>query len=124
MPDLTPSVSVAMATFMGERHLEAQLESLADQTAAPYELVVCDDGSTDGTVARVEAFARRSRFPVRVEVNPSRLGFADNFRRAAARCRGDAIAFCEQVGLDYVSASPYRVPIARLAAAQAALEAK
>ncbi len=32
-----------------------------------------------------------------------------------------SIAFCEQVGLDYVSASPYRVPIARLAAAQAAL---
>ncbi|MCJ1959826.1 pyruvate, phosphate dikinase [Novosphingobium mangrovi (ex Hu et al. 2023)] len=32
-----------------------------------------------------------------------------------------SIAFCEKVGLDYVSASPYRVPIARLAAAQAAL---
>ena len=32
-----------------------------------------------------------------------------------------SIAFCETVGLDYVSASPYRVPIARLAAAQAAL---
>jgi pyruvate,orthophosphate dikinase len=32
-----------------------------------------------------------------------------------------SIAFCEQVGLDYVSCSPYRVPIARLAAAQAAL---
>lgn len=35
-----------------------------------------------------------------------------------------SIAFCETVGLDYVSASPYRVPIARLAAAQAALAAK
>ncbi|MEE4289859.1 MAG: pyruvate, phosphate dikinase, partial [Erythrobacter sp.] len=34
-----------------------------------------------------------------------------------------SIAFCESVGLDYVSASPYRVPIARLAAAQAALAA-
>jgi pyruvate,orthophosphate dikinase len=34
-----------------------------------------------------------------------------------------SIAFCEKVGLDYVSASPYRVPIARLAAAQAALSA-
>jgi len=34
-----------------------------------------------------------------------------------------SIAFCEKVGLDYVSASPYRVPIARLAAAQAALNA-
>ena len=32
-----------------------------------------------------------------------------------------SIAFCEEVGLDYVSASPYRVPIARLAAAQASL---
>ncbi|MFN3389122.1 MAG: pyruvate, phosphate dikinase [Allosphingosinicella sp.] len=34
-----------------------------------------------------------------------------------------SIAFCEKTGLDYVSASPYRVPIARLAAAQAALRA-
>jgi pyruvate,orthophosphate dikinase len=35
-----------------------------------------------------------------------------------------SIAFCESVGLDYVSCSPYRVPVARLAAAQAAIEAK
>jgi pyruvate,orthophosphate dikinase len=33
----------------------------------------------------------------------------------------DSVVFCHQVGLDYVSCSPYRVPIARLAAAQAAL---
>ena len=33
-----------------------------------------------------------------------------------------SIAFCDSVGLDYVSCSPYRVPIARLAAAQAALQ--
>jgi len=32
-----------------------------------------------------------------------------------------SVTFCHQVGLDYVSCSPYRVPIARLAAAQAAL---
>ncbi|NIJ21017.1 pyruvate,orthophosphate dikinase [Sphingomonas naasensis] len=35
-----------------------------------------------------------------------------------------SIAFCEATGLDYVSASPYRVPIARLAAAQAALKSQ
>jgi pyruvate, phosphate dikinase len=35
-----------------------------------------------------------------------------------------SIAFCEEVGLDYVSCSPFRVPIARLAAAQAAIRAK
>jgi pyruvate,orthophosphate dikinase len=36
----------------------------------------------------------------------------------------DSIAFCQQVGMDYVSCSPYRVPVARLAAAQAALATK
>jgi pyruvate,orthophosphate dikinase len=35
-----------------------------------------------------------------------------------------SIHFFEKVGLDYVSCSPYRVPVARLAAAQAALQAK
>jgi pyruvate, orthophosphate dikinase len=36
----------------------------------------------------------------------------------------DTIAFCERIRLDYVSCSPYRVPVARLAAAQAALAAR
>jgi pyruvate,orthophosphate dikinase len=35
-----------------------------------------------------------------------------------------SVEFCEEIGLDYVSCSPFRVPIARLAAAQAALKAK
>jgi pyruvate,orthophosphate dikinase len=35
-----------------------------------------------------------------------------------------SIAFCNEIGLNYVSCSPYRVPVARLAAAQAALAAK
>jgi len=35
-----------------------------------------------------------------------------------------SITFCHKVGLDYVSCSPYRVPIAKLAAAQAAIAAK
>ncbi len=33
-----------------------------------------------------------------------------------------SIAFCHKIGLDYVSCSPFRIPIARLAAAQAALK--
>lgn len=36
----------------------------------------------------------------------------------------DSIHFCQRMGLDYVSCSPFRVPIARLAAAQAALDTK
>ena len=35
-----------------------------------------------------------------------------------------SVSFCHEIGLDYVSCSPYRVPVARLAAAQAALSGK
>jgi len=35
-----------------------------------------------------------------------------------------SVEFCYRVGMDYVSCSPYRVPIARLAAAQAAIASK
>jgi pyruvate,orthophosphate dikinase len=34
----------------------------------------------------------------------------------------DSVKFCHKLGLNYVSCSPYRVPVARLAAAQAAIE--
>ena len=37
---------------------------------------------------------------------------------------GDSVKFCHEVGMNYVSASPFRVPIARLAAAQAVIEEK
>jgi len=37
---------------------------------------------------------------------------------------GESVKFCHELGMDYVSASPFRVPIARLAAAQATLEEK
>ncbi|HTU32336.1 MAG TPA: putative PEP-binding protein, partial [Candidatus Acidoferrum sp.] len=37
---------------------------------------------------------------------------------------GDSVKFCHQVGMNYVSASPFRVPISRLAAAQAVIEEK
>ena len=36
----------------------------------------------------------------------------------------DSVKFCHKLGLNYVSCSPYRVPVARLAAAQAAIEEK
>lgn len=91
-----PRISVALGTYNGEAFLEQQLESLARQTRAPYELVVCDDGSTDATVAIVEAFAERSAFPVRLFVNEANRGFAENFLHTASLCTGELVAFCDQ----------------------------
>lgn len=91
-----PSISVAMATYNGERFLAEQLASIAGQSRRPRELVVSDDGSTDGTLAVIARFAQTAPFEVRVLPAHERLGFADNFLHAAERCRGDLVAFSDQ----------------------------
>lgn len=90
------SVSVAMATYNGDRFLKEQLDSIARQSYLPDELVVCDDRSQDETVAILERFAVDAPFPVRIHCNEERLGFGDNFLRATSYCGSDLIAFCDQ----------------------------
>lgn len=85
-----------MCTFNGERFLTVQLASIASQTVTPSELVVCDDGSTDSTVAIVRRFAERAPFPVRLTVNDDRLGSTKNFERAIALCEGEVIFLADQ----------------------------
>jgi glycosyltransferase involved in cell wall biosynthesis len=88
-------VSVAMATYNGERFLVEQLESLARQTRRPDELVVSDDGSTDGTCALVRSFAAKVPFPVRLLANSRNLGVNGNFDRAIAACKGGIVFPCD-----------------------------
>jgi glycosyltransferase involved in cell wall biosynthesis len=90
------SVSIAMATYNGGRFVSQQLDSLLAQSYPPTELVVTDDGSTDGTLGIVEEFAERAPFPVRIFKNERRLGYKKNFMEAVSRCVGDIIAFCDQ----------------------------
>jgi glycosyltransferase involved in cell wall biosynthesis len=91
-----PRISIAMATYNGARFIREQLDSLARQTLLPCELVVSDDGSTDATLEIVQDFAREVPFPVRSYRNPARLGYADNFLKAAGLCEGEFVAFCDQ----------------------------
>lgn len=93
---MKPQVSVAMATYNGERFLKEQLESLARQTLLPLELVACDDGSTDATLDILRRFEVVAPFLVRVYQNENRLGHGRNFLRAASLCSGELIAFSDQ----------------------------
>lgn len=90
-----PRISVAMATFNGMPYLEAQLRSFETQTASIDELVVCDDGSTDGTWEYLKQFAS-SRPYVRCSRNECRLGATKNFERAIALCTGAVIFLSDQ----------------------------
>ena len=89
-------VSIALATYNGDRYLEAQLDSFARQTRLPDEMVVCDDKSTDGTVRLLEAFKLRAPFEVRVHINANNLGLTKNFEKALSLCRGDVIFLSDQ----------------------------
>ena len=89
-------ISIAMATYNGAKYIRDQLDTLARQSLPPLELVVTDDGSTDATLSIVEAFSEVAPFPVRVFRNSTRLGYEENFLKAASLCTGDLIAFCDQ----------------------------
>jgi len=89
-------ISVALCTYCGEAFLEKQLESVAAQTRPPNELIVCDDGSYDGTVRILQKFATEASFPVRVYLNQTRLGVAANFHKALKLCSGELTAFSDQ----------------------------
>jgi glycosyltransferase involved in cell wall biosynthesis len=89
-------ISIALATFNGEKYLQEQLDSFLRQSYLPYELQVGDDGSTDSTLDILYEFARHSSFPVNIVSNNKKLGYGENFLRTAFRCSGDWIAFSDQ----------------------------
>jgi glycosyltransferase involved in cell wall biosynthesis len=89
-------VSIAMTTFNGGPFVAPQLESFVAQHRRPDQLVVCDDGSSDGTDAVVESFAARAPFDVRFERNPTRLETTPNFEKAVSLCDGDIVFFSDQ----------------------------
>jgi glycosyltransferase involved in cell wall biosynthesis len=91
-----PKISVAMCTYNGSNYIQEQLESIANQTHLPAELVVCDDGSYDDTIALIKKFAAQAIFPVRFIRNEEKLGPARNFEKAIGFCENEIIALADQ----------------------------
>ena len=94
MPSET--ISVAMATCEGAAFVADQLESIAAQTRAPDELIICDDASTDETLQIIEAFAEKTPFPTRIETAMERKGATANFESALSLCQGSIILLADQ----------------------------
>jgi glycosyltransferase involved in cell wall biosynthesis len=87
---------IVLATYNGAQFLPEQLQTFLTQERLPDELLVSDDVSTDDTLAIVEGFARKAPFPVRVSINPERLGFIQNFAKALALSDADVIFMSDQ----------------------------
>ena len=95
-PARRPLVTVVLATYNGERFLPEQLASLAAQTHPPERLVLRDDGSSDGSVQIVRAWAQHAGVALQ-EVGGPRLGPARSFLTALQAAEpADLYLFCDQ----------------------------
>lgn len=88
--------SVAMATYNGAKFIEEQLRSIENQTIKPDEVVICDDGSKDSTVAIIEDFIKKSPLNISLHRNKENLGFYKNFEKSISLCKGDIVFLCDQ----------------------------
>ena len=102
-----PKVSVQLLTFNHAEFVAQALESVLDQTASfEWEIVVGDDGSTDGTAEILKSYARKHPGRIRLLLHPQGLGPHElnlqgnnNLLATYRACRGEYVALLD--GDDY-----------------------
>jgi O-antigen/teichoic acid export membrane protein/glycosyltransferase involved in cell wall biosynthesis len=87
MPE--PTISVAMPAYNAARWIATTVESVLAQTRPPLEIIVVDDGSTDGTAEKLARFGEQVRV-----ISQENRGPSAAYNRAFAAARGDYIAMC------------------------------
>jgi glycosyltransferase involved in cell wall biosynthesis len=115
---IKPLVSVDMITYNHAPYIAKAIECvLAQKTSFPFELVIGEDCSTDGTREIVLDYARRFPEKIRVITSDRNVGMKENSNRVYAALRGKYIAWCEgddywhsegklQLQVDYLESHP------------------
>lgn len=88
-------ISIALASYNGEKYIREQLYSILNQTIQDFEVIICDDCSNDNTWNIIEEYANNdARF--RCYKNDENLGLIKNFEKAISLCEGEYVALCDQ----------------------------
>jgi len=90
-----PAVAIGMPVYNGAKYIHQTITSLLNQTFTDFKIIICDDGSTDETVALCREFATLDS-RVQVVVNEERLGGAKNFNRAFELSNGKYFMWASQ----------------------------
>lgn len=85
-------VSVAMATYNGEKFIKEQVDSILSQLGPNDEIIVSDDRSTDNTIQILKGY-NDSR--IKIYANKGK-GIISNFENAIYYCENDIIFLCDQ----------------------------
>jgi glycosyltransferase involved in cell wall biosynthesis len=93
---MLPIVSIAMATFNGEKYLDEQIGSLINQDYEHLEIVIVDDCSTDNTWEKLKDWQLKYPEKIKIFRNEKNLGFNQNFSKAISLCKGKYIAISDQ----------------------------
>jgi glycosyltransferase involved in cell wall biosynthesis len=87
-----PLLSVVVAAYRHEQFIEELLASVNNAASQDLELIVIDDGSPDGTLARCQAYPYDERLPLRIYTKKN-AGLVDSLRRGLELARGRHVAF-------------------------------
>ncbi len=88
MTEQPPRVTIGFATYNVERYLSGAFDAVLAQDYTDFEVVVCDNGSTDSTWEICQRYADKdSRF--RIQQNETNVGYAANVARMVSVARGE-----------------------------------
>jgi glycosyltransferase involved in cell wall biosynthesis len=90
---MSPLVSVAVVTYNQKAFLEECLHSILEQDYPEFEIVVADDGSTDGTADLLGRFELEHPGKFVIRRSETNRGVTANHDQALAACRGDYISW-------------------------------
>ncbi|HWB32739.1 MAG TPA: glycosyltransferase family 2 protein [Acidobacteriaceae bacterium] len=94
--EAVPLVSVAVTAFNLEQWIGRAMDSaLAQQVSFPFEIVVADDCSRDGTTEILRSYQQRYPDVVRLIERPANVGMQRNYYDLFQRCRGKYIAWLD-----------------------------
>ena len=81
-------ISIIMPAYNAEKFIEDAVESILNQTYSNFELLICDDGSTDNTVKIIESFSDDRIFLFK---NNQNIGNLETTNFLFRKCKGDYI---------------------------------
>jgi len=95
-----PFVSICIPTYNGEKYLKECIDSCINQSFKNYEIIICDDCSSDGTVKIIEEYL--DKIPhLKLFKNDKNLGLVGNWNQCIQKANGEWIKFVFQD--DYIS---------------------